>query len=128
MADILRLCGIAVLGLCAVLILREKNTVFATLCGGATVLVIALYLLEGGALTAVQTIADAAAESAFSDYAAILLKALGIAYISAFTAELCKSAGEGMLASAAVLAGKGELVLLRLRLISRWLEIAAELL
>ena len=28
MADILRLCGIAVLGLCAVLILREKNTVF----------------------------------------------------------------------------------------------------
>ena len=110
------------------LILREKNTVFATLCGGATVLVIALYLLEGGALTAVQTIADAAAESAFSDYAAILLKALGIAYISAFTAELCKSAGEGMLASAAVLAGKGELVLLSLPLISRLLEIAAELL
>ena len=128
MADILRLCGIAVLGLCAVLILREKNTVFAVLCGGATVLVIALYLLEGGALTAVQTIADAAAESAFSEYAAILLKALGIAYISAFTAELCKSAGEGMLASAAVLAGKGELILLSLPLISRWLEIAAELL
>ncbi|MBS5726151.1 MAG: hypothetical protein KHW59_10335 [Clostridiales bacterium] len=128
MADILRLCGIAVLGLCAVLILREKNTVFAVLCGGATVLVIALYLLEGGALTAVQTIADAAAESAFSEYAAILLKALGIAYISAFTAELCKSAGEGMLASAAVLAGKGELILLSLPLISRLLEIAAELL
>ena len=128
MADILRLCGIAVLGLCAVLILREKNTVFAALCGGATVLVIALYLLEGGALTAVQTIADAAAESAFSEYAAILLKALGIAYISAFTAELCKSAGEGMLASAAVLAGKGELILLSLPLISRLLEIAAELL
>ena len=124
----MRLCGIAVLGLCAVLILREKNTVFAALCGGATVLVIALYLLEGGALTAVQTIADAAAESAFSEYAAILLKALGIAYISAFTAELCKSAGEGMLASAAVLAGKGELILLSLPLISRLLEIAAELL
>ncbi len=128
MADVMRLCGIAVLGLCAVLILREKNTVFAALCGGATVLVIALYLLEGGALTAVQTIADAAAESAFSEYAAILLKALGIAYISAFTAELCKSAGEGMLASAAVLAGKGELILLSLPLISRLLEIAAELL
>ncbi len=128
MADILRLCGIAVLGLCAVLILREKNAVFATLCGAAAVLVIALYILEGGALSAVQTIAQSAKESAFSGYAEILLKALGIAYISAFTAELCRSAGEGMLATAAVLAGKGELILLSLPLISRLLQVAAELL
>ena len=60
MADILRLCGIAVLGLCAVLILREKNAAFATLCGAAAVLVIVLYILEGGAFSAVQTIAQAA--------------------------------------------------------------------
>ena len=128
MEDVLRLCGIAILGLCAVLLLRERNLAFAVLCGGCAVLVIALYLLESGAITAVQTITDAAAESAFADYAAILIKALGIAYISAFTAELCQSAGEGMLASAAVLAGKGELILLSLPMISRLLEIAAELL
>lgn len=128
MEDVLRLCGIAILGLCAVLLLRERNLTFAVLCGGGAVLVIALYLLESGAITAVQTITDAAAESAFADYAAILIKALGIAYISAFTAELCQSAGEGMLASAAVLAGKGELILLSLPMISRLLEIAAELL
>ncbi len=128
MEDVLRLCGIAILGLCAVLLLRERNLAFAVLCGGGAVLVIALYLLESGAITAVQTITDAAAESAFADYAAILIKALGIAYISAFTAELCQSAGEGMLASAAVLAGKGELILLSLPMISRLLEIAAELL
>lgn len=128
MADILRLSGICVLGLCAALLLREKNTAFAVLCTAAAVIAIALYILEGSALTAVQTIADAAKATAFSSYAVILLKALGIAYISAFTAELCKSAGEGMLASAAVLAGKGELILLSLPLISRLLEIAAELL
>ena len=128
MEDVLRLCGIAILGLCAVLLLRERNLAFAVLCGGGAVLVIALYLLESGAITAVQTITDAAAESAFADYAAILIKALGIAYISAFTAELCQSAGEGMLASAAILAGKGELILLSLPMISRLLEIAAELL
>ena len=107
---------------------RQKNTAFAVLCTAAAVIAIALYILEGSALTAVQTIADAAKATAFSSYAVILLKALGIAYISAFTAELCKSAGEGMLASAAVLAGKGELILLSLPLISRLLEIAAELL
>ena len=128
MADILRLCGIAVLGLCAVLIVREKSAVFAMLCTAAAVLVIALYILEGGAFTAVNTIVEAARESAFSGYAEILLKALGIAYISAFTAELCRSAGEGMLATAAVLAGKGELILLSLPLISRLLQVAAELL
>lgn len=128
MADILRLCGISVLGLCAVLILREKNPAFAVLCGASAVLVVSLYIIEGSAFTAVQTVASAAKESAFSDYAGILLKALGIAYISAFTAELCKSAGEGMLATAAVLAGKGELILLSLPLISRLLQVAAELL
>ena len=117
MADILRLSGICVLGLCAALLLREKNTVFALLCAAAAVVAVALYILEGSALTAVQTITDAAEQTAFSGYAMIL-----------FTAELCKSAGEGMLASAAVLAGKGELILLSLPLISRLLEIAAELL
>ena len=128
MADILRLSGICVLGLCAALLLREKNTVFALLCAASEFVAVALYILEGSALTALQTITDAAEQTAFSGYAMILLKALGIAYISAFTAELCKSAGEGMLASAAVLAGKGELILLSLPLISRLLEIAAELL
>ncbi len=128
MEDILRLSGICILGLCAALLLREKNTTFALLCTAAAVIAIALYLLEGSALTAVQAIADAAKETAFSSYVVILLKALGIAYISAFTAELCKSAGEEMLASAVVLAGKGELILLSLPLISRLLEIAAELL
>ncbi len=124
----MRLSGICVLGLCAALLLREKNTVFALLCAVTAVVAVALYILEGRALAAVQTITDAAEKTAFSGYAMILLKALGIAYITAFTAELCKSAGEGMLASAAVLAGKGELILLSLPLISRLLEIAAELL
>ncbi|MCI8611557.1 MAG: hypothetical protein HFE66_06535 [Clostridiales bacterium] len=128
MADILRLSGICVLGLCAALLLREKNAVFALLCAVAAAVAVVLYILEGSALTAVQTITDAAEQTAFSGYAVILLKALGIAYISAFTAEMCKSAGEGMLASAAVLAGKGELILLSLPLISKLLEIAAELL
>lgn len=128
MADILRLCGIAVLGLCAVLILREKNTAFALLCGAAAMVVIVLYILEGDALNAVKAVADAAKESAFSGYAELLIKALGIAYISAFTSELCMSAGERMLAAAAVLAGKGELILLSLPLISRLLQVAAELL
>ena len=88
MEDVLRLCGIAILGLCAVLLLRERNLTFAVLCGGGAVLVIALYLLESGAITAVQTITDAAAESAFADYAAILIKALAIAYILEIAAEL----------------------------------------
>ena len=54
MADILRLSGICVLGLCAALLLREKNTVFALLCAAAAVVAVALYILEGSALTAVQ--------------------------------------------------------------------------
>lgn len=128
MADILRLCGVAVLGLAASLLLREKHPTFALFCGVAAVLLTGIHFLGGSAATVVQTIVDAVENTAFSAYAGILLRALGIGYICAFTAELCKSAGEAMLAAAVVLAGKVELLLLCLPMISGILEIAAELL
>ena len=128
MDGILRFCGIAVLGLSAVLLLREKHPAFAFFCGASVMIVTAIQLCGSSVGSAVEAITDAAENTAFSGYVGILLRALGIGYISAFTAEICRSAGENLLAGAAVIAGKAELILLCVPMITGLLDVAATLL
>lgn len=57
----------------------------------------------------------------------LLVKSLGICLLTQLTADLCRDAGEGGMASAAELAGKTALLLLLFPLLEQIGELAAEL-
>ena len=61
-------------------------------------------------------------------YAEVLIKALGVALLTHLGAEICRDCGEGGIATAVELAGKCEILLLSLPLVSSILSSAAELL
>lgn len=61
-------------------------------------------------------------------YAEVLIKALGVALLTHLGAEICRDCGEGGIATTVELAGKCEILLLSMPLISSILGSAAELL
>jgi stage III sporulation protein AD len=71
---------------------------------------------------------DMIMSSALSEYAGILIKALGIAVLTHITAEVCRDCGDASAASYVELAGKFEILLLSLPLVSSILGTAAEIL
>ena len=63
-----------------------------------------------------------------SEVVEILLKVLGISYLTDFSASLCKDLGENGLAAGAELCGKAEIIILALPLFSRLLDLCIKLL
>lgn len=66
--------------------------------------------------------------TASGQYAEVLIKALGVALLTHLGAEICRDCGESGIATAVELAGKCEILLLSLPLVSSILSSAAELL
>lgn len=51
-----------------------------------------------------------------SDYVTIIFKALGVCYLTQFSADICRDSGEGAIASVAEIFGKIQLVILSMPL------------
>ncbi len=62
-----------------------------------------------------------------ADYAAIMLKGLGVAVITRICSSVCRESGRGGIAEYVELAGRLEILLLCLPLMSRILSAASEL-
>lgn len=63
----------------------------------------------------------------FSEYTEVVLKALGVAFVTHIASSVCKGCGETDMASVIELAGKVEIILLSLPLIERLLRYTAEI-
>ncbi len=63
----------------------------------------------------------------FSEYAEVILKALGVALLTHVASTVCKDCGEANLASMVEFAGKVEILLLSLPMIERLLRYTAEI-
>ena len=87
-------------------LLKKENPQMAMLVAAATGILIFLMLCAPlGALLAL--LRETAAEAGVGgDYFAIVLKVIGIAYLTQFGAQLCADAGEGAIAAKVELAGK----------------------
>ena len=127
--EIFAIGGFILLGLCAVLLLKEFNT-GAAVCAGAAcacgILLRCIYLLSQD--RSFTGLIEAVNGMGFGTYAAILLKALGISYIASFCEELCRHTGQTLLAYAAGVAGKAGILLLCLPMAAELLGKAADML
>ncbi|MBQ9079792.1 MAG: hypothetical protein IJY27_01855 [Clostridia bacterium] len=122
-----QICGVGILTALAIVVIKQLRAEMALplrLVGG--VLLMGAVLAMSAPIYAY--VKDLIAESAVSQFDEILIKALGIALMTHVCAEICRDCGEGGVASCVELAGKCEILLLSLPLLSSILGVAAEIL
>lgn len=123
MNDIIKICGIAIVGVIAVGIMRGLKNDFAGYVSIATGTI-----LFGWALAAayplieyVKTITEG---NVFSPYTETVLKALGIAIVSESAADICRDFGETAIASKVEFAAKSVILLLAMPVVMNLLKLA----
>lgn len=118
---IVSVCGIAVIGLVASVILREVRPAFATAVGIITGLI-----LLGAALSAFSDIVlftkDITKKEGFSLYITVILKAFGIGILAETTAEVCRDNGASAIGSKVEFAAKTIILLLAMPLVKEILS------
>lgn len=127
MTTLIRLSGIALIGLFASLLLKEKHKAAGIGTVVTAFILIWAITVKNEINTAVETVRTYASDSDFSQHAEVLLKALGIAYITSATGAICRDGGEQSLSMAVELSGKAQIMMLSFPLISALIEIAADL-
>lgn len=124
-----RIGGIALVGLAALLILRAYKPEWAALLRMAvTVVALGLTVSLAGTVMAYVTDLTDAAGALDGEPRSILLKALGVAFLTETAASVCRDSGEAGLASWVETAGRLEILLLSLPLIRIVLDTVAALL
>ncbi len=124
-----RLGGIALTGLAALLILRAYKPEWAAFLRMAvTVVSLGLIVSLAGTVLAYITDLTAATGALEGDTWLLLLKALGIAFLTETAASVCRDSGEAGLAAWVETAGKLEILLLSFPLIRTVMDTVAALL
>lgn len=120
---IIRISAVVLITLCSAIILKQSSTKLAYIIPVAAFITIATVLISRFA-GSFKDILDEYNAHNLSEYMLILSKALGISFICAITSEICVNCGENMLSSICTLAGKLEILILCVPLITSLLEIA----
>jgi stage III sporulation protein AD len=124
-----RIGGVATVGLTALLILRAYKPEWAPFLR-MSVTVVAMGLTVGLVSTVLTYITDLATATGASEGEgwSLLLKALGVAFLTETAASVCRDSGETGLATWVETAGKLEILLLSFPLIRTVLDTVTELL
>lgn len=119
--------GIALIAMILCVLLkgyRPEYSVFLSLIAGIIILLMALDALTPMMETLSQLIeVSGQGKETFS----ILLKALGVCFITQLSADACRDAGEGAIASKVELAGKVVILLLAMPLFEQIISVATSL-
>lgn len=125
--NIVEICGIAVIGLTAVVILRGTKPEYAVFAGIVTgIILLGAALLEFGSV--VSYIRDMTEKTGFSLYSATILKALGIGILAQTTADVCRDSGEAAIASKVEFAAKIIILLLAIPILKTLLDLISRML
>ena len=100
-----QVCGVALLGVAVVLILRGFRPEYATVAG----IVVGILLLVGSLLpfkTIMDSVNMIGNSAGFSVYSSVILKSMGIGILAQTTADVCRDSGVSMIASKVEFAAK----------------------
>ncbi len=126
MNPLIGICGAAVTAaVCGMVLKRLRPETAAAL--SAVALVILFLQTAGRYADAAAAVKELAERSGFGSYGTVMLKALGVGVTVKVAADLCRDCGEEGIAGGVELAGKLEILLLCLPLISELLTCSAEL-
>lgn len=121
--------GLVMVGLTALLILRQYKPEWASFLRLAvTVVAVGLIVTVAGGILSYLRELTAGTGVELGETWEILIKALGVAFLTEISASVCRDSGEGGLAGWVEMAGKLELLLLSFPLIRTVLDTAVSLL
>jgi stage III sporulation protein AD len=125
--NIIGIAGIAILTAIIAVMLKRYNTEYAVVLSIAAGLFI-LFAVFANIMPAVKEINTFLKSAGLSSkYTGILLKTLGICFLTQFAADSCRDAGEDALASKTEIAGKVFIVIISLPLFEEIAKTATEL-
>lgn len=119
----LTFCMLGIVGVAAALIVKQWKSDFLPLIRIGVVVLFGLAAIRAGA-PLVTYLSSLMEQSGTEEYAGILFKALGIAILSQFCADICRECGENAAANGVEWTGKVEILLLCLPLIHEILRLA----
>lgn len=123
MNEIIKICGVALIGLTAASVMRGLKNDFASFASIATG--IALFAFAFAALYPVMEYVKKITEnSEFSVYIESIVKALGIAVVTESAADICRDFGEASIGARVEFAAKALIMLLCLPVIESLLALA----
>ena len=124
--DIFKVVGIGLVGGLLSLFLGGYKKEFALVCSMVTALMILMYV--GEAVTSVVDTLFAITEKSGVDkiYFEIIIKVVGIAYITQYGGELLKDSGENAIAQKVYLAGKLFILYVTMPVVEGFLEVCIE--
>lgn len=109
--EVLRIAGLALLGVCTAMLLKSGKGEYSTLVGLAMALLVCGYVVINmiEVVTTIERIWSRIAGD--TSFLHILLRIVGITYISDLTAGICKESGYAVLAGQVTIAGKMGVIL-----------------
>ena len=125
--DIFKILGIALMSAVFCILLRQYKSELALLASlAAGVVILALLLTDLQALLdEIMLIADSGAMQ--QEYMRILLKAMGICFVTQIACDTCKDAGEGAISSKLEIAGKIAVLIISLPMFRQIMSFVAML-
>lgn len=104
--EIVKIVAFAFIALSIVVILRQHNSALAVQVSAIVGIIIFIFMISK--ITAIVQVLQQLAIKANIDFVYLntILKILGIAYLASFCSEICRDAGEGVIASRVEFAGK----------------------
>ena len=122
--ELIKISAICLIACIPIILLKEHRSELAFLCALAAAVVILISLVTNISAALNQLSLLCGKNEQIQYYFKVALKALGIAYLTGFTADLCRDFGQSSLASKAELGGKGTIFILALPLLKSLLELA----
>jgi stage III sporulation protein AD len=126
--SILSVVGLAIIAAAFAVLLRQRNPEYAMLIGLGAGVIILIYVIMKAQPVFSELNSLMASSGIKSEYAQILIKALGICFITQLAADVCKDSGETAIASKVELFGKFAILLIALPLFEQVAKLAMGLL
>lgn len=120
--DIFKIILIALLATVMILIIRQTRPELAVMVSCITVVILFLFSIDkvGQVIELLNRLAESSGMP--SEFLSIILKIIGIAYITEFGANICKDVGESAIASKVQFAGKMIIIVLGVSIIGNFVD------
>ena len=124
---VLKICGIAVLGLVAVVLLRGMRAEYAAFAGIITGILL-LFTVLAQFSSVMDLVEEMTEKTGFSLYFEVILKAMGLGMLAEVTADICRDNGATAIASKVEFGGKMAILSLSLPILRKLIDLIAEFL
>lgn len=128
MEDAIKICGIALIALVLIIIIKQYKPEFAiyiSIISGMLIILISIDKISG-IINLLKTISNKSGIN--NSYLEILFKMTGIAFISEYAISICKDYGENAIANKVELGSKAIIISLSIPIITNLLEIILKIL